>query len=50
MELRTRRAEIDCARVEARATDGVVGVKCWIFKGEVIEDRFGRTYSAGPGS
>ena len=35
---------------EARTTYGVVGVKCWIFKGEVIEDRFGRTYSTGPGA
>ncbi|MDE2975347.1 MAG: 30S ribosomal protein S3 [Gemmatimonadota bacterium] len=47
--LHTLRAEIDYAHVEARTTYGVVGVKCWIFKGEVIEDRFGRTYSAGPG-
>lgn len=47
--LHTLRAEIDYAQVEARTTYGVVGVKCWIFKGEVIEDRFGRTYSAGPG-
>ena len=48
--LHTLRAEIDYAHVEARTTYGVVGVKCWIFKGEVIEDRFGRTYSAGPGA
>ena len=46
--LHTLRAEIDYACVEAHTTYGVVGVKCWIFKGEVIEDRFGRTYSAGP--
>ena len=48
--LHTLRAEIDYARVEARTTYGVVGVKCWVFKGEVIEDRFGRTYSTGPGA
>ncbi len=28
-------------------TYGVIGVKCWIFKGEVIEERRGRTYSTG---
>jgi len=48
--LHTLRADIDYAHLDARTTYGTVGVKCWIFKGEVIEDRFGRTYSAGPGS
>ncbi len=48
--LHTLRADIDYEHVEAATTYGVVGVKCWIFKGEVIEDRFGRTYSAGPGA
>ena len=48
--LHTLRADIDYSHVKAATTYGVVGVKCWIFKGEVIEDRFGRTYSAGPGS
>jgi len=24
-----------------------VGVKCWIFNGEVVEERRGRTYSTG---
>ncbi len=45
--LHTLRAEIDYAHVDARTTYGTIGVKCWIFKGEVIEDRFGRTYSTG---
>ena len=48
--LHTLRADIDYAHLDALTTYGTVGVKCWIFKGEVIEDRFGRTYSAGPGS
>ena len=48
--LHTLRADIDYSHVRAETTYGVVGVKCWIFKGEVIEDRFGRTYSAGPGA
>ena len=46
--LHTLRADIDYSHVKAATTYGVVGVKCWVFKGEVIEDRFGRTYSAGP--
>ncbi len=45
--LHTLRADIDYAQVHARTTYGVVGVKCWIFKGEVVEERRGRTYSAG---
>lgn len=47
--LHTLRADIDYAHLDARTTYGTVGIKCWIFKGEVIEDRFGRTYSAGSG-
>jgi small subunit ribosomal protein S3 len=33
--LHTLRADIDYGFAEARTTYGVVGVKCWIFKGEV---------------
>jgi acetyl-CoA carboxylase carboxyltransferase component len=45
--LHTLRADIDYAQVTAFTTFGTVGVKCWIFKGEVIEERRGRTYSTG---
>jgi small subunit ribosomal protein S3 len=45
--LHTLRADIDYANVEAHTTYGVVGIKCWIFNGEVVEERAGRTYSAG---
>lgn len=45
--LHTLRADIDYAQVEAQTTYGTIGIKCWIFKGEIIEDRFGRTYSTG---
>jgi small subunit ribosomal protein S3 len=45
--LHTLRADIDYASVPAFTTYGVVGVKCWIFKGEVVEERRGRTYSTG---
>ena len=45
--LHTLRADIDYAQVPAFTTYGVVGVKCWIFQGEVVEERRGRTYSTG---
>jgi small subunit ribosomal protein S3 len=45
--LHTLRADIDYAQLHAFTTDGVIGVKCWIFKGEVVEERRGRTYSTG---
>jgi small subunit ribosomal protein S3 len=45
--LHTLRADIDFAIVTAFTTYGAVGVKCWIFKGEVTEERRGRTYSTG---
>ena len=47
MPLHTLRANIDYASLPARTTYGIVGVKCWIFTGEVVEDRIGRTYSTG---
>ncbi len=43
--LHTLRADVDYAHVEAHTTFGVVGVKCWVFLGEVVENRRGRTYS-----
>jgi len=45
--LHTLRADIDYAQSTAKTTYGTIGVKVWIFKGEVIEDRRGRTYSTG---
>ena len=33
--LHTLRAEIEYGFAEARTTYGIIGVKCWIFKGEV---------------
>jgi len=45
--LHTLRADIDYAQSTARTTYGTIGVKVWIFKGEVIEDARGRTYSTG---
>jgi len=37
--LHTLRAEIDYATWEAKTTYGVIGIKVWIFKGEVIGDQ-----------
>ncbi len=38
--LHTLRADIDYATHEAHTTYGVIGVKVWIFKGEVFEDLY----------
>ena len=45
--LHTLRADIDYAQIHAMTTYGIVGVKCWNFAGEVVEERRGRTYSTG---
>lgn len=45
--LHTLRADIDYAQLPAITTYGIVGVKCWIFRGEIVEERRGRTYSTG---
>ncbi len=45
--LHTLRADIDYAQIHTFTTYGTIGVKCWVFKGEVVEDRRGRTYSTG---
>ncbi|MDP9349599.1 MAG: 30S ribosomal protein S3 [Gemmatimonadota bacterium] len=44
--LQTLRADIDYAQSTARTTYGTIGVKVWVFKGEVVENRRGRTYSS----
>jgi small subunit ribosomal protein S3 len=44
--LHTLRADIDYAQSTAHTTYGTIGVKVWVFKGEVVEDRRGRTYSS----
>ncbi len=45
--LHTLRADVDYATATAKTTFGTIGVKTWIFKGEVVEDSRGRTYSTG---
>lgn len=37
--LHTLRADIDYGTAEALTTYGIIGVKVWIFKGEVLEER-----------
>jgi small subunit ribosomal protein S3 len=43
LPLHTLRADIDYGFAEARTTYGVIGIKCWIYKGEVL----GETRRAG---
>ena len=45
--LHTLRADIDYATGTAKTTYGTIGVKIWIFKGEVTDEVGGRTYSSG---
>ena len=45
--LHTLRADVDYSTSTAKTTYGTIGVKVWIFKGEVVEDARGRTYSTG---
>lgn len=37
--LHTLRADVDYGTAEAHTTFGVIGVKVWVFKGEVLENR-----------
>ena len=39
LPLQTLRADIDYGFSEANTTYGVIGVKCWIYKGEIIDPR-----------
>jgi small subunit ribosomal protein S3 len=45
--LHTLRADVDFGFSTAKTTYGAIGIKVWIFKGEIVEDRRGRTYSTG---
>ena len=41
------RADIDYGFAEAHTTFGVIGVKCWIYKGEVIGSAKKKTVQGG---
>src|SRR5690606_29737673 len=43
--LHTLRADVDYGFAEARTTYGIIGIKVWIFKGEVLQRRARRTAS-----
>jgi len=45
--LHTLRADVDYATSTAKTTFGAIGVKVWIFRGEVVDEARGRTYSTG---
>src|SRR5947209_19625964 len=46
--LHTLRADIDYAHVEAFTTFGRIGVKVWIYRGEVLPDQINRTEQVRP--
>ena len=48
MPLHTFRADIDYGLAEARTTYGVIGVKVWVFRGEVREAAAEQTTTAEP--
>ncbi|NRA75051.1 MAG: 30S ribosomal protein S3, partial [Planctomycetes bacterium] len=37
--LSTMRADVDYGFAEARTTYGIIGVKTWVYRGEVMEDK-----------
>jgi small subunit ribosomal protein S3 len=39
LPLHTLRADIDFGFSEARTTYGVIGVKCWVYKGEILQQK-----------
>jgi small subunit ribosomal protein S3 len=39
LPLHTLRADIDYGFAESHTTYGVIGVKCWIYKGEILPGR-----------
>src|SRR5512146_2239808 len=39
LPLHTLRADIDWGFAEAKTTYGVIGVKCWIYKGEILSQK-----------
>jgi small subunit ribosomal protein S3 len=48
--LHTLRADIDFARATAHTTFGCVGVKVWLYKGELFPEEFRRQLAKSGGS
>tara|TARA_B100001179_G_scaffold208219_1_gene173286 strand:- start:1642 stop:2301 length:660 start_codon:yes stop_codon:yes gene_type:complete len=38
--LHTLRADVDFGQAEAKTTYGIIGVKAWIFRGEILKEQF----------
>jgi small subunit ribosomal protein S3 len=47
LPLHTLRADIEYGFTEARTTYGVIGVKCWIYKGEILPTRKRESQAVG---
>jgi small subunit ribosomal protein S3 len=47
LPLHTLRADIEYGFTEARTTYGVIGVKCWIYKGEILPAKKRETQAVG---
>ena len=39
LPLHTLRADIDYGMAEAMTTYGLIGVKCWVYNGEILEQK-----------
>ena len=50
LPLHTLRADIDYGFAEARTTYGVIGVKCWVYKGEVFREKRREPQGVGSGA
>ena len=48
LPLHTLRADIDYGFTEARTTYGVIGIKAWIYKGEILESKGRRSFITEP--
>jgi len=48
LPLHTLRADIEYGFSEARTTYGVIGVKCWIYKGEILSAKKRESQNAAP--
>ena len=46
LPLHTLRADIDYGTAEAMTTYGIIGVKCWIYNGEILEQKKRRVQKA----
>jgi len=50
LPLHTLRADIDYGFAEAKTTYGVIGVKCWVYKGEIYREKRREPQGAGAGA